>query len=70
MRKPLNPHGFAAISARAINHENNGEWLKGAQVWKLAIKAAKTQSEWFAANNRRDFCLRCLAQETEQREGV
>ncbi|PPA30444.1 hypothetical protein C3737_12635 [Aeromonas jandaei] len=71
MRKPFNPKGFAALSQRAIRHEENGEWLKGAQVWKLAIRAAKTSSEWFTANARRDFCLRNIPTvSTTQQEAV
>lgn len=65
-QRPSRPNSYAALSLRAIRHEENGEWIKGAQVWKQAAKAAKTQNEWFTANSRRDFCLRNLAQTTQQ----
>lgn len=70
MSQPFKPQGYAFHSKQAQEHEEQGRWIKAAEAWKRAAKSAKTQANWFMANQRRDYCLRRLVQETEQREGV
>lgn len=70
MSRPYHPNSYATLFDRALEHEEKSEWIKAAQVWKSAIKVARTQSEWFRANSERDYCLRRLAQSTTQQEAV
>lgn len=70
MSHPFKAQGYAFHSKQAQEHEEQGRWIKAAEAWKRAASAARTQANWFMANQRRDYCLRRLAQMKEQQEQV